>query len=68
MELNQLYFKLKHLGFLYDSKLDFSIDKRYLTSMEVDIRVTISWDVDEHDIELYCVEPNNEICYSFSVC
>ena len=39
------------------------IDKRLLKSEPVDIRVVLSWDTDNCDIDLWVTDPTNEECY-----
>ena len=39
------------------------MDKRLLKSEPVDIRVVLSWDTDNCDIDLWVTDPTNEECY-----
>ena len=43
-------------------KTDF-IDKRLLKKEPVDIRVVLSWDTDNCDMDLWVTDPTNEKCY-----
>ena len=47
-----------------EQSLDLSaIDKRFLKNLPVDIRVVLSWDADNTDIDLWVIDPYNEKCY-----
>lgn len=39
------------------------IDSRLLVNMPVDIRVMMSWDSDDTDIDLWVTDPHNQQCY-----
>ena len=65
MDLNRIYNKMKQLGYLYKNEQNVTIDKRYIANMEVDIRVVITWDQDNVDVELHCEEPTGERCNAF---
>ena len=67
MELNQILKVMKYQGYSFYNQQNFSVDKRFIYEMDLDIRVTISWDCDNHDVELHCIEPDGEKCYSFKV-
>ncbi len=55
MELNRLLPKLKAL------KIDASfIDPRLMALLDVDLRITLSWDTDMTDIDLWVIEPSKE--------
>jgi Ca-activated chloride channel family protein len=46
------------------SKLDTSaIDSRLLKNMPLDLRVVLSWDADNSDMDLWVTDPNGERCY-----
>jgi hypothetical protein len=40
------------------------VDKRFLCSMDLDLRVCVQWDTDMSDVELQISEPNGALCYS----
>jgi hypothetical protein len=45
-------------------KLDYSfIDKRLIKKEPVDIRVVLSWDTDNSDMDLWVTDPTDEKCY-----
>lgn len=49
---------------LKHSKIDYSfIDKRLIKNEPVDIRVVLTWDNDNCDIDLWITDPKNEKCY-----
>lgn len=58
---------MKFHGFAFHNLQNFQVDKRFITDMDTDIRVTISWDIDNHDVELHCVEPDGQTCFSLCV-
>lgn len=46
------------------AKLDISrIDSRLLKNMPLDLRVVLSWDADNADMDLWVTDPNGERCY-----
>jgi len=58
MELNGLLTKLKALN--ADTSL---VDSRLIALLDVDIRITLSWDSDMTDIDLWVIEPTGEKVY-----
>jgi len=44
------------------------IDFDLLKSIDLDIRIVLTWDSDNTNVELEIIEPNNEICNSFQNC
>jgi len=47
-----------------DEKLDLSsIDPRFLRNLPLDLRVVLSWDADNTDIDLWVTDPNGEKSY-----
>lgn len=47
-----------------NGKLELSgIDKRFIKSMPLDIRIVINWSSDNSDIDLWVTDPNNEKCF-----
>jgi len=55
-EINHLIAKNANLN---TSKIDTSV----ITNIPVDIRVVINWNMNNTDIDLHVVDPNNEECY-----
>jgi hypothetical protein len=46
------------------SKLDTSrIDARLLKNLPLDLRVVMTWDADNADMDLYVTDPNGEVCF-----
>ena len=39
------------------------IDKRFLKNLPVDLRVILTWDADNTDLDLWVTDPNGEKCY-----
>jgi len=64
--LNQILSSMKFNGFSFHNQQNYTVDKRVIYEMDTDIRVTMSWDADAHDVELHCVEPDGDVCYSLS--
>ncbi len=49
---------------LHKDDLDLSkINKNYLKSMPLDVRITIDWSSNENDIDLWVIDPNGEKCF-----
>ncbi len=59
MEANRLVPKLKSLG-VTDARLAQLIDPRLMTLLSVDIRVTLEWNTDKTDMDLWVNEPTGE--------
>jgi len=55
MEINQILAKTK--AYSIDSSF---IDKRLLQLLDVDLRITLAWDSDMTDIDLWVIEPSGE--------
>jgi Vault protein inter-alpha-trypsin domain/CarboxypepD_reg-like domain/Uncharacterized protein conserved in bacteria (DUF2135) len=56
--------EINQLLTLHADKLDISkIDRKLLHSMPVDIRVVLSWNMNDTDIDLWVTDPNAEKCY-----
>jgi tetratricopeptide (TPR) repeat protein len=56
--------EINQLVALHGSKLDLSgIDKKLIHAMPVDIRVVLSWNIADTDIDLWVTDPNDEKCY-----
>jgi len=62
MELNRLanYVNWHGFGVLLNE-----VDSRFISPVQVDLRITIVWDTDMTDVELHVIEPSGEECYSF---
>ena len=59
MELNRLLARLERLDPAVASKVDF-VDSRLRKLLDVDVRIVMSWDADNTDIDLHVVEPSGE--------
>ena len=59
MELNRLLARLERLDPAVASKMDF-VDSRLRKLLDVDVRIVMSWDADNTDIDLHVVEPSGE--------
>jgi len=57
-ELNNILPKARRLGL---RKLP--VDKRLIKKLDMDIRIVMSWDADNTDMDLHVVEPSNEEAY-----
>ncbi len=57
-ELNSLVVKAKKAGIS-----DFKIDSRLLKPVDVDLRIVMTWDADQTDMDLWVVEPSGEKAY-----
>jgi hypothetical protein len=59
MEANRLVPKLKALG-VSDARINALIDPRLIALLSVDIRVTLEWNTDKTDMDLWVDEPGGE--------
>jgi hypothetical protein len=59
--------KMTQNGFRYMNEQGAEVDSRFLTSVDVDLRVVLCWDSDNIDVELVVEEPNTRIASSFTV-
>ena len=59
MELNRLLARLERLDPAVASKVDF-VDSRLRKLLDIDVRIVMSWDADNTDIDLHVVEPSGE--------
>lgn len=59
MELNRVLARLERLDPAVASKVDF-VDSRLRKVLDVDVRIVMSWDADNTDIDLHVVEPSGE--------
>ncbi len=59
MEANHIVATLKSLG-VTDAQLDSQIDPRLVSLLSVDIRVTLEWNTDKTDMDLWVDEPSGE--------
>ncbi|HPT47247.1 MAG TPA: DUF2135 domain-containing protein, partial [Candidatus Rifleibacterium sp.] len=57
-ELNSLVIKAKAAGID-----DFKVDARLLKPVDVDLRIVMTWDADQTDMDLWVVEPSGEKAY-----
>ncbi len=57
-ELNSLVVKAKKAGIS-----DFKVDSRLLKPVDVDLRIVMTWDADQTDMDLWVVEPSGEKAY-----
>jgi hypothetical protein len=56
--------ELNRLIALHSKDLDLSkVNKDYINSMPLDVRITIDWSSNENDIDLWVIDPNGEKCY-----
>jgi hypothetical protein len=59
MELNRLLARLERLDPASFAKVDF-VDSRLRRLLDVDVRIVMSWDADNTDIDLHVIEPSGE--------
>ena len=59
-ELNAIVEKARRTGKSVDTS---SIDKRLLRHLPLDVRVVLSWDADNTDVDLHVIDPNGEEVY-----
>ena len=59
-ELNAIVDKARRTGTPVDTS---SIDKRLLRHLPLDLRVVLSWDADNTDVDLHVIDPNGEEVY-----
>ena len=59
MELNRLLARLERLDPAVAAKVDF-VDGRLRKLLDIDVRIVMSWDADNTDIDLHVVEPSGE--------
>ena len=59
MELNRILARLHRVDPAAAHKVDF-VDERLRTLLDVDVRIVMSWDADNTDIDLHVVEPSGE--------
>lgn len=59
MELNRVIARLGRLGSATPAKVDF-VDERLRKLLDVDVRILLSWDADNTDIDLHVIEPSGE--------
>jgi len=57
-ELNTILPKARRLGYQENP-----VDKRLLKTLDMDVRIVMSWDADLTDMDLHVVEPSNEKAY-----
>lgn len=55
--------EMNNLIALHKSKLNISnVDKGYIKSMPLDVRVVLEWSSNDNDIDLWVIDPNGEKC------
>ncbi len=59
MELNRLV----HLSGLKPEEMPGKIDKRLIKNLDLDLRISMSWDADMTDVDLHVFEPSEEHAY-----
>ena len=59
MELNRLLARLERLDSASVAKVDF-VDSRLRKLLDLDVRIVMSWDADNTDIDLHVIEPSGE--------
>jgi hypothetical protein len=59
MELNRLLARLERIDPASFAKVDF-VDSRLRKLLDVDVRIVMSWDADNTDIDLHVIEPSGE--------
>jgi tetratricopeptide (TPR) repeat protein len=56
--------EINHLVTLHKNKLNLEgIDKKILSSMEMDLRIVMNWNLSNTDIDLWITDPTGEKCY-----
>lgn len=65
MDLKLLLNRANLLGIPITETIPLEMNHHFYQSMDVDIRIIVSWDTDLTDVELIVNEPNNEICSCF---
>jgi tetratricopeptide (TPR) repeat protein len=59
-EMNDIVVKAKEAGVQVDTS---RIDPRLLKNLPLDLRVVLTWDADNSDMDLWVTDPNGEKCY-----
>lgn len=59
MELNRLIARTAELGISTPDR----IDRRFIQLLDLDLRISMSWDLDLTDVDLHVFEPNGEHAY-----
>ncbi len=62
MELNKIIFKAKR-EMVNVNINEFNIDPRFVKRLHLDIRIVLTWDADNTDIDLWVIEPTKEEAY-----
>ncbi|KAH3764700.1 actin family [Pelomyxa schiedti] len=64
MEINSIHSHLASTGALAEIRPN--IDARMLSDVRIDLRVVLSWNTDNTDVELIITEPSTDVCNSFN--
>jgi hypothetical protein len=59
MELNQLLMKMAKIDQKSMERVKF-VDARLIKLLDLDVRITLSWDADNTDVDLHIIEPSGE--------
>jgi len=62
-EINRLLYLAKTHKITLTLPDQLRFNKRLLSSVEVDLRISMAWDTDNTDIDLHVIEPTGEECY-----
>jgi len=66
MDLQRILFKMEKNNYELSAKISrFLNEFGFFKRLNIDLRVTLTWATDLTDVDLYIVEPNGEVCYSF---
>lgn len=56
--------EMNNIIFFHKSALDLkNIDQRLIKNLPLDLRIVMTWDADNTDIDLWVIDPNKEKCY-----
>ncbi len=56
--------EMNNIIFFHKSALNLkNIDKRLIKNLPLDLRIVMTWDADNTDIDLWVIDPNREKCY-----
>ncbi len=56
--------EMNNIIFFHKSALNLKdIDKRLIKNLPLDLRIVMTWDADNTDIDLWVIDPNKEKCY-----
>ena len=63
MEFNRLVARIEQMVYIDPSQLPALADERLVKLLDTDVRITIAWDTDQTDIDLWIIEPSKEKCF-----